>query len=129
MAEPKIPQDTIDAICQMREAGRSYRQIAMRFGFSPGAVAWICLRDGAEPPNPRPLTQTAPGKPVMQRGGHVVRRFTPQEDAQILQMEADGARMCDIAAALNRRQNSIRGRLMTLARQEARRELAGMAAE
>jgi hypothetical protein len=51
-----------------------------------------------------------------------VRRFTAEEDALLLQMEANGARYCEMCRALGRRHNSIIGRLATLARRDARAE-------
>ena len=53
------------------------------------------------------------------RGGHVVRRFTAFEDAEILRLAAEGVSRNRIAKQLGRRHNSIIGRLMTLARHDA----------
>lgn len=62
---------------------------------------------------------------VVSRGGHIVRRFTPEEDKVLTEMDMAGERVCEMARRLNRKPNSVRGRLMTLARQEARREGVG----
>ena len=107
---------------QLGEAGLPVREIAGRLDMHPSAVSWHCLRLGAD--SPRDLCK--PPDPVRtqryMRSGHVVRRFTPEEDEQLLHLEAEGLSAGDIAQHLNRRRNSIVGRLMTLARQETRNE-------
>lgn len=53
-----------------------------------------------------------------------MRAFTPDEDARLLAMEAEGVKRSVMARRLGRKPNSVRGRLMVLARHEARREAA-----
>ena len=71
------------------------------------------------------LPTTCPGPVEMKRGNHVVRRFTPEEDALLLTLEAEGLSYTEIGRRLERPHTSISGRLMTLARHEERRAEAG----
>jgi DNA-binding CsgD family transcriptional regulator len=119
----RFTQAEFDRIAEMRERGLSYAQIARKFDCSAKAITWHCLRMGVEPPKRTVLQpQGANGPAVVKRGDHVVRRFTAAEDALLLQLEGDGVIIAEIARRLDRRANSIRGRLYTLARYEARRE-------
>lgn len=101
----------------------SYGQIAIAIGkgISANAVSWHCLRLGAELPR---KTRLRPNyhleQPVMKRGKHIVRAFTPAEDAQLTVLSLQGLGDTAIGRALGRRPNSVRGRLMTLARREER---------
>lgn len=108
-----------------REAGKSIGWISQRVGLSKGAIAWHCLRDGVESPKTRGkvITPRRPGA-VEQRGNHVVRRFTAEEDAMLVRMAREGHGYTAIGRACTppRRPNSIKGRLMTLARHDARKE-------
>ncbi len=54
----------------------------------------------------------------------MVRRFTVEEDAQLLGLEKAQLKVSEMARLLGRPANSIRGRLMTLARRDAREERA-----
>jgi DNA-binding CsgD family transcriptional regulator len=105
---------------RMREAGKSYKQIAARIGMSPGAVSWYCLRQAIESPRPGKCWDDIRGPATVARGNHVVRRFTRDEDELIVKMEREGASPSEIARALGRRPNSVTGRLATLARREER---------
>ncbi|PHY20896.1 hypothetical protein CSW59_06710 [Caulobacter sp. BP25] len=118
----RLSPSDFDQMVQMRERGRSYAVIARKLGCSIGTVSWHCLRLGAEPPKPRALKPLADGPQSVSRGDHTVRRFTAEDDAKLLEMEAQGASVSAIAKALDRRHNSITGRLMTLARHQARTE-------
>ena len=112
----------------MRERGKSFGQIQRRLltrgiKLSTSAISWHCLRLGADlPPEKRQRmpTRTTP----VRRGGYLVRPFTPAEDERLLDLSAEGKRICEIARAFGgtRQHNSIIGRLMTLARREARAE-------
>jgi hypothetical protein len=59
---------------------------------------------------------------VHERSGHLVRRFTEAEDEQILVLKERGLTNAAIGRRLKRAPHSILGRLMTLARQDARRD-------
>lgn len=109
---------------ELRRAGCSYAFIADRLGVSEGSVSWYCLKEGIDSPNTerKALPQTAPGPMVVKRGNHVVRHFSPDEDARLIAMEREGLNPTEIGRRLGRRPNTIRGRLMTLARQQERAE-------
>lgn len=115
-----------EAICEQttlfRTKGKSIRFIADRLGVSTGSIAHFCLKEGVESPRNenKVLPQQAPGPTVFFRNGRKVRHFTPDEDRRLLDMDISGMRVCEIAKALDRQPNSIRGRMMTLARQEER---------
>lgn len=124
MPARKYSDEELNQAAEMRERGLSFRQIGHKLGMSPSAVSWHCLRLGADSPNTLGRIDTPKGPMVVSRLGHTVRRFSDAEDERMLAMEADGARVCDMARALDRTPQSIRGRLMTLARREARMEAA-----
>lgn len=111
-------------IAERREAGESYAALAKAFGCSHSNVRWICLMLGADRPGAKPLSTIAPGPSTMRRGDFVVRRFTAEDDAWLLVLEAEGKNPSEIGRALGRPPNSIRGRLATLARHDARSEAA-----
>lgn len=121
MPGPKYTPDQIERAAEMREAGRDCATIAAETGMTQAAVWWHCARLGAEPPGAR-YRERARGPMVMRRGAHLVRRFTPEEDRRMLDMRRRGLRVCQIAEVLERRQNSVSGRLMALARREALQE-------
>lgn len=122
MAARKYSDEQLNEAAELREAGMSLGAIAKRLGMSSGAVNWHCLRLGAD--TPQRSKRQPQGPMVMQRSGHTVRRFTPDEDRKIREMAQQGAGASAIARSLGRKHNSIIGRLMTLARQEARNEEA-----
>lgn len=118
MPARKYSEETVAECCRMREAGATVEAIALALGMSIGAVNYHCLRNGADTPLRR--FGTPQGPRIVARGNHVVRRFTPDEDATILRMELEGATVSEIGRALGRSHNSIIGRQMTLARIEER---------
>lgn len=122
----KLTQSTLDRIAELREANATYDVIGSEVGLSPGYVSWLCLKHGFEPSNPTGWTawETVRGPVVMKRGDHVMRRFTPEEDQRLLALEAEGLTYNAIARQLGRSRNSIQNRLMTLARRQARKEVA-----
>ena len=99
---------------RMRANGKSFRQIGMRIGMSPGAISWYCLRHAIDGPKGRAKGTVKPGA-ITTRGNHVVRRFTPEEDQQIVEMRLAGMSITLIAGTMGRATSSILGRLMTLA--------------
>jgi DNA-binding CsgD family transcriptional regulator len=125
---PNLTKEQKDFIAERREAGWSTNRIAIRLGVSPGSVAWHCLQMAVDPPNARPIDKTIKGPLVCSRNGMPVRRFTPEDDEKLLALSVAGKSNTEVARALNRRSNSIRGRLMTLARHEARAEMIAEAA-
>lgn len=119
----RLKQDELDRIVDMRERGCSHAMIARVIGCSESAVWWQCLRLCAEPPKPpRPLDGRQ-RRTVVMRKGLPVRAFTPEDDARLLALEAEGLSDTAIGRAMGRRPNSVRGRMMTLARRDARAEV------
>ncbi len=57
------------------------------------------------------------------RGGHEFRPYSAAEDRKLLKLEATGASYAEMGRALGRKPNSCQGRLMTIARHEALREM------
>lgn len=107
----------IDQMADMREDGATYAAIAAHFtaagtAISWQTIAWQCLRLGIIAPN---WTQDSVGGGSWGRG----RSYTPEEDQQLLELEAQGLSRAAMAKALGRRPNSIAARLYTLARRDA----------
>ncbi len=121
MSRRRLSEAQCEQIAAMRERGDTYMAIANAFGMSEKAICWHCLRLGAERPK---LTTLQPDYyikcPVVMRGGHVVRAYTPDEDRRLIELSLAGKTDSEIGRALDRKSNSIRGRLMTLARREER---------
>ncbi|QEH36585.1 Sigma-70, region 4 [Aquisphaera giovannonii] len=121
----RLTEDEIEEIVRLRELGHSYEWIGKKLGCSRETVSWHCCRLGVEPPKSAWRSWDGiKGPAVTKRGNHLVRRFTPEEDQIALEMRSSGATISEIARKLNRRVNSVIGRLNALARREARREQA-----
>jgi hypothetical protein len=121
MSKRRLSEEEINRAIEMRERGLSLELIGRDIGRSAKALSWLFLKLAVDPPKPpkcRPNYHLQ--CPVLKRGNHVVRAFTPDEDMKLLALEAEGLSVTQIARALGRRWNSTRGRLMTLARQEER---------
>lgn len=102
--------------------GLGYGTIARRFQeqgvtVSEAVVRWQCLRLGIVRPDTPPVdlyrTTTFDSR---------VRRFTPEEDAQIVALDAEGKGTKAIGKILGRTSTSIVGRFYALAREEIRLE-------
>lgn len=117
-----LTEDQWTALAIRYEAGEKASKLAKEAEVSAGSFNWNMLRLGADPPNARVLSARAPGPTVVKRGEHQVRHFSADEDARLLELEKQGLNTNKIAQAIGRRWNSTRGRLMTLARIEARAE-------
>ena len=108
------------------QRGWGVNRISKHFGasgtkISAGAINWQCLVHGAD------TTRRLRGKhtqasSTFQRGNHVVRPYSREDDALLLALEKQGLTYCAIARRMGRKPNSIRGRLLTLARRDARTE-------
>lgn len=122
MPAPKYPPELLEQAAALREQGMSFGEISQKLNMSRGAVYWHCLRLGADLPNGHEFLGAYHGPTVMKRSNHVVRRFTPEEDRKLIEMELAGATIAEISRALGRRHNSVLGRFMTLARRDARLE-------
>ena len=124
----RLDDDQLAEAFEMRERGLSAERIARTFRargipVSAGSISWACLVNGADLPVARRRPQNAlPPGMVVQRCGHSVRYFTDEEDQRLLALEARGENCSQIARQLGRKPNSIRGRLATLARRQARAE-------
>lgn len=118
----RLTDDQLDAMADMRAAGQSYLTISRVFGCSESAIAWNCLRLGVEPDGvvrPVPVDR----RPMVIDGANgPIRRFTPDEDHQLLEMAGAGRRYQEMAERLQRRWSSVYARLMVLARHDQRRE-------
>lgn len=122
MAQKRFTDADYAEMAAMREDGTIIAAIAAKFACSIGLVAWTCLRLGADAPGAyKSITRDA--QPLIIRNGHPTRGYNPEQDAIILEMEARGESLSAIGRRLGRKHNSIKGRLMTLARREARAEL------
>lgn len=130
-----LSDEAIAEMADLREAGRSYGFIQQHFAergvhISVQALRWQCLRVGADvPPRHRvPMPHQAGQTLHVIRGGKpfVLRRFTAEEDRLILRLEAQGVGYAEIGRCLSpaRPFNSIKGRVLTLARHQARAEEA-----
>lgn len=109
----------------MRETGAKHRDIALAVGMKISSVEWYCLKFGAYSPL-QPIRNTSKSQPgIIIRGNHIVRRYSPEDDRKLLELESEGLRLCDIARALGRQANSVKNRLSTLARRDERRVLDG----
>lgn len=108
------------------ERGLSCKQIALKLNVDAGAVSWHCLMLGVERAGRKPgLHKIASAERyTYTRKGFPVRGYTAEDDQLLLKLEAEGLRYTEIGRRMNpqRRYNSIRARLATLARREAREE-------
>lgn len=123
-----LSDQQLEEMVALRERGWGSSRIAAHFTntgtpVSVGSINWQCLRLGAEPP-PR-LRATIPSQKALKpyrRNGFAVKRFSPEDDQVLRDLDAKGARVSEMARKLDRPANSVRGRLFTLARHEARAE-------
>ena len=122
MPARKYPDALLEEAARLREAGLTLREIGRRLGIHPAVVGWHCLKLGADSPDAALRPELNRTTLTYTRAGRVVRRFTEEEDALLLRLEAERGGISEIARRLDRRHNSVTGRLMTLARHEARRE-------
>jgi len=128
---PITPEQSIKIVDMRVDKKMSCQNIANRLGLSKGAVSWHLLKlgieKGGEPPkNYKPQS---PEHYTFMRNGHQVRGFTPEEDRRLLELEAQGMKVHKIAEAIGRKNNSVRGRLHTLARRDERLEAKALTAE
>ena len=119
---PSLTDEQKELIADMRERGLSCGVISRRLNLSQGAVSWHCLVAGIDSPRTRSRVPAPVKHDQYMRNGRVVLAFSPDDDAQLLALEAEGKRYGTIAKIMGRRRNSVLGRLATLARHEARRE-------
>jgi hypothetical protein len=109
--------------------GLTYAACGRRLGRSVNTVVQACLLHAIEPPAPRYTLPAVPSEPrSFLRNGKPVRRFTRPEDETIKALAAMGLKPGAIGRQLEppRVANSVKLRLITLARRE--RRLAAAAA-
>lgn len=104
----------VEEMAALREAGYSCERLARRFGVSPKTVRWQCLRVGADHPEGHKRTAPRRLEPNV-RNGRLVRPFSGDEDARLVEMKLEGLNNSEIGRRLGRKPNSILGRLMTIA--------------
>lgn len=119
-----LSEEQWTAAAMRYEAGDKPKNICADFGISMGSLNWNMLRLGADKPDAKPLPARAPGPPIVRRGAFEVRHFTADEDRRIQERSVEGWGNTRIGREIGRPANSVKGRLMTLARHEARREAA-----
>lgn len=109
----------IAMVYKLADAGLTTAQIAMRLQRHPSGVMYHVLRAGVRQ---KPLPQ---GLGDYVRNGRTVRRFTPEQDAFIEQLDMQAVPRVEICRRYEaqfghkRAPNSIKLRLMQLAAQEA----------
>lgn len=114
--------EQLASIFAWRRANKSYTFIARRVGASNGAVRHQCLIAAVFPIGIPPRTSTLPM--LTSRGGVPVRRFTAEEDALILAMDADDIGATEIGRATGRTAGTIRNRILTLTMRELQEQAA-----
>jgi len=105
-----------------RRANKSFAFIAMRMGCSIGAVRHQCLLAAVFPIGKGPGAVRLPM--TYRRNGVTIRRFTPEEDAIILAMDADDIGSTEIGRALGRPSSTISNRLLALVARQLQEEAA-----
>lgn len=121
MPKRRLTSADYEEMAELRERSWSYERIASKFGVSPGCVAWNCLRLGAEPRRLQGKPRHFPvfgSNSVVKRGNHLLRHFTPEEDAKLAEFQKRGLTVSQMARELGRKPNSVTGRLLTIGRHE-----------
>lgn len=116
----------IDEMCELREKGWGIDRIAAYFTaqgtpISGKAINWQCMKNGADAPPRLRGRHTQPTAPY-RRGNHIVRPYSSEDDALLRVLDQQGFSVAVISRRMGRKPNSIRGRLITLARMDARAE-------
>lgn len=117
----KLSAQQVEQMIELREKGWGYDRLAAHFSVSSAAVHYQCLRHGAISPHQRryPRLPYAVGRPEFTaRDGRTQRRFSPSEDAQLLELALQGKGNAEIARIMNRPRTSTRIRLLTLAQHD-----------
>ncbi len=127
MARRKYTEAQAELAAELREKGLSIGDISSRVGMTEQSVQYHCLRLGADLPPEKRRDRSVRQRQEYTRNGYTVRRFTPEEDQRLLDLEASGAPVREIARQLGRPRNSTQNRLMTLAQKQARAEEAAHA--
>jgi DNA-binding CsgD family transcriptional regulator len=105
----RIPPEDVDQLIEWAEQGKSMRWIGRKLGISQSAVYYHRLKAGIKP-------KFQGNGPAVNKAGK--RRFTPEEDALLVQLRMDGATLKSIARQLNRGHSSIFMRLQIIGAKE-----------
>lgn len=116
LGRKQLSRAEIERIAELREAGETYAAIGAAVGASESAVAYHCRILGAESPNV-PVRRMTNLKTYI-RNARPVRPFTPDEDRKLTRLARAGKSYRQIAQCLGRPINSVRLRLVSLARFE-----------
>ncbi len=121
-----LNSDQLAEMCELRERGKGIHAIAEHFNkqgipVTASTIDYQCMRLGADAP-PRLRGKTPSRLPSYVRKSGPVRPYSVDDDRLLLELSKAGTRHVDICKALGRSTSSVRGRLLTLARREARRE-------
>lgn len=124
----RLSDAQIDEMASLRERGWGVANIARHFTeagtpISAGAIGWQCLRVGADAPPRLRGKSSQPSSPFV-RGKHLVRPYSSEEDARLREFDRQGVTVAEMGRRLDRKENSIRGRLLTLTRRDTRAEEA-----
>lgn len=126
----KIPDDALIELEHRRSAlgqslGQLVRYLKRDFDceITESALSWQLLRLGIDLPVQRRQADRIDPARTYRRGNVVIRKFQPDEDAIIRRLGAQGMRPTAIARHLpGRKSHSVLGRMMTLARHDARQQ-------
>lgn len=124
MPARRYSEELIDQAMTLRERGLTFGQIANKTGMKAQAVQHHCLMRGVDPPATADKPHVYNGPMTYLRNGILVRRFTPDEDRQILAMALQGLSRREIARQMGRKNHSVTTRLAALARRDQRIERA-----
>lgn len=126
-----LSDEQLDELAALRERGWSANRIAAHFAsqgapISRSTVHYHCKRIGADVPQ-RLQYKTFDLRAPYWRGGRQILPWTAEDDSVLLKHERRGIAINAIARQLGRQESSVRGRLLTLARREARQEAGTLA--
>lgn len=124
----RLSPEQLNRMADLREKGWSTERISRCLAsegteISASAIAWQCLRMGADLPPERRKTAPASRQPCL-RAGRVVRPYTAEEDTLLRVLDLQGFKVAVIAQRMGRNKSSIVGRLVTLVRHDTRAEEA-----
>lgn len=127
MGGKRILNDTqLEEMAALRERGWGIKRIAQHFTdagtpIHSSTINWQCMRLGADAPPRLRGRHTVPSRSY-NRNGTPVRPWSAEDDARLLAMEEAGTPLNRIGIEIGRANSSVRGRLLTLSRRDARLE-------
>lgn len=120
----KVSKEDVLKLVEWRERGRSHYWIAEQLGVSKSAVHYHCLKQGAISPNQKLAPVPTEPKTFIGYNGKPCRRFTVDDDNQLLALELAGKNYAEISRETGRARTSVRVRLMTLAQRDEITEMS-----